>query len=452
MSMRKGSLHDLPSWAIVFTVMMACMWAGNQFTPLLLMYKQNHGYGDLEVSIFFGAYVFGLVPALLVGAKLSDKFGRRPMLAAGLGAAILCSLCMMVGTWSASALIAGRMLAGIGVGIATAVGSSWTKELSQAPYDMDAGPSSGPRRAALAVTLGSLLAATAAGSIAQFTDLGEILPYLLHIAVCLPGVLLLHRVPDTAGVQPTNRAERVPAGSTRDQRRSRKSFIITVITAPWLFIAAGVAYAYLPVLLGDQTGIWGLGYATLLSTVTLSVAAYFQTLTKRFRRLRDSGIPISMAIFAVGFAAVALSDQMQDVLIGLFASAIVGVGFGIGLVSGLAAAQRDAEPKSLATRTGTFYALAFSGFLAPTLISFAGNILPIPWLLGILGITSALLGLTAWFCGNSSPPASRQDKFRDLVQPLNIRGTHRRRDEAAESQPAVGSNPKMEVPCRRAGA
>ncbi|MFD0473520.1 MFS transporter [Nonomuraea thailandensis] len=119
------------AWRGVAAAMFACGWGGNQFTPLLLMYRQQGGYSALSVDAFLGAYVVGLVPGLLLAGPVSDRRGRRPVLVAGTVASALASLVLCFGGQGAWPIYAGRLIAGFAVGIAMAVGTSWVKELSE---------------------------------------------------------------------------------------------------------------------------------------------------------------------------------------------------------------------------------------------------------------------------------------------------------------------------------
>ena len=60
--------------------MFAIAWGGNEFTPLLVMYRDVSHFSAVTVDMLLGAYVLGIVPALLVGGPLSDRYGRRPTL------------------------------------------------------------------------------------------------------------------------------------------------------------------------------------------------------------------------------------------------------------------------------------------------------------------------------------------------------------------------------------
>ncbi|MEV4567788.1 MFS transporter [Nonomuraea sp. NPDC049419] len=104
------------SWRVVAVAMLLCGWGGNQFTPLLLMNRRLGGYSTLDVDAFLGAYVVGLVPGLLLAGPVSDRRGRRPVLAAGTAASAPASLVLCFGAQSAWAICACRPRRGGGSG------------------------------------------------------------------------------------------------------------------------------------------------------------------------------------------------------------------------------------------------------------------------------------------------------------------------------------------------
>lgn len=52
-------------WLSVGAALFAVAWGGNEFTPLLVMYRQIDHMSALTVNVLLGAYVLGIVPALL---------------------------------------------------------------------------------------------------------------------------------------------------------------------------------------------------------------------------------------------------------------------------------------------------------------------------------------------------------------------------------------------------
>lgn len=357
------------AWKGAFGALFVCSWAGNQFSPLLLLYKDLDGYTAVMVNGFLGVYVLGLVPALLLAGALSDRHGRRPVMFAGTLFALATSTVLALGVLGPVPIFLGRLLAGVTVGTAMAVGTSWLKELSQAPFDSTADPGAGARRASMAFALGSGLGAAVAGVLAQWGPWPEVLPYLLHLVVTVPFVFFVRRIPETStrgGLGgPLRKQVRVPAAAHRRFRR------VVVVTAPWIFGVAALAYGYTPVLLQQQTRGFGVAYATCLTVVALSVAALVQPAAKRLDSVDSArGLVVALAVLTASVVCVGVTTIMGSLWLGVVSAAVAGVGIGIGLSSGLLEVQRIADPHELAGLTGVFYAIAYIGFLAPTVMSF----------------------------------------------------------------------------------
>jgi MFS family permease len=363
-----AATRRIAPWMIVFGLIFVLSWSGNQFTPLLLLYKAEQHYSSLLVNAFLGVYVLGLAPGLLLAGALSDRFGRRPLMYVGVFAAIAASTSLACGVFGPGPLYLGRLLAGIAVGVAMAVGNSWLKEVSQAPHDMAADFGSGARRASLAFTLGSGSGALVAGSIAQWTPIGEVAPFIVNIALTVPFLWLIRRVPETSltgGVRgPLREQFRIPAAS-------HKRFVrVVVIMAPWLFVAASIGYGYLPVLLSTPTEGFGVAYATLLCVIMLGTSALIQPVARRLDSESSArSLLIGFAIIVVGLLGAAWVDHTQSIALGIAVAFVLGAGFGIGLLSSLLEVQRIATPKDLAGLTGLFYAIAYVGFLAPAILA-----------------------------------------------------------------------------------
>jgi MFS family permease len=383
-------------WVAVWGVVFACSWGGNQFSPLLLMYEERAHYSSLLVNMFLGVYVLGLAPALLVAGSLSDRHGRRPVMLVGVGAAVLGSALLACGPLGPAFLAAGRLCSGITVGIAMAVGNSWLKELSQGRWDRAADEGSGARRSSLAFTLGSGTGALVAGLIAQWGPMPEVLPFLVHIAVTLPFAVVVWRTPEThrsGGVAgPWWRQLRVPTAGHRRFTR------VVLVAAPWIFASAAIGYGYLPTQLTGATGQWALVFATAATVVALGASSAIQPLAKRVHRTTSArGLTTAVLVMAVGIAVVVVAMLLQSVWVGIAANVLIGVGMGLGLVSGLLEVQRIATSRDLAGLTGVFYAVAYAGFLAPTAIAALAAFVPVStilWVVVGLAFASWVLLLT----------------------------------------------------------
>lgn len=398
-----------PPWVVAFGLVLACSWGNNQFTPLMVLYRER--YSTLAVNLFLAVSVAGLTVSLLTSGALSDRCGRRPVMVAGALAAIAASGGLALSATGPLAICVGRLFAGLAIGTAMAVGTTWLKELSQAPFDRRAQAGAGARRASVAFTAGSAAGALAAGALAQWAPWGAQLPFLTHIAMMLPLTWLAARTPETVergGPRAPRRARRCLARPTprarRLQRRRRARparrtlLLVVLLPAPWLFAGAAVAYGYLPLLLSGAAGGLGLAYAGLLAATTHGTAALLQPLM-RTPRLRASahGPAVALAIVAAGFLLVAATVARGSLALGLLAAVVLGAGLGVGLVSCLLELQRVAGRDRLATLTGRFYVAAYAGFLLPAVMAAT----PVPTT-ALLLVLAALAAVTAAVVGRAA--------------------------------------------------
>lgn len=376
-------------WFAVALAAFAIGWGGNEFTPLLIAYAQQGGYTRVDVDVLLGAYVVGLVPGLLIASALSDRHGRRPVMAAGVISAALGSIVIAVGdVWGFNALFAGRVLSGFAVGIAMAVGSAWITELSRPPHD-DVPPGTGARRATIWLTLGLGVGPLCAGLLAAFAPLPLVLPYVVHAAVCLPALWAVwwravetRTTPSTRGFL---RSLAVPAA------RHRRFTHVVVPMAPWIFGSAAIAYAIVPALVADELGHWALLYTAGLTVLTLACGVLVQPIA---RRLDDHStaraIVVSMTLMTLGVFAAVLTAVTRSPLLALPVAMLLGCAYGIAVVSGLLEIQRIAEPDELAGVSGVYYSIAYVGFLLPATLAALAHYVSYPVMLTVVGVLAAL--------------------------------------------------------------
>lgn len=385
---RGGSSPGQPGWAAAAFAVFACGWGGNQFTPLLVMYREA-GWSVLTVDALLGAYVVGLVPGLLCAGVLSQRYGRKPVMLAGTVASLVASLLLAVG--GVPAIAAGRFVTGVGVAVAMAVGSTWVTELSVRSGD---GAAAGTRRGALWLTLGFGLGAGVAGALAQWGPSPWHLPYLVHAGLALLALPPLLRLPETRGIVPGTGPRSGAAARLRGPRlgpvRHPRFLRVIAPMAPWIFGSAGVAYAILPQLVGERLGTWGLAYSTLLTVCTLGAGALVQPVAKRLDRSTSArGVLIGMVLMSCGLAVSALAAVVRSPATALVAAIVLGAAYGIAVVSGLLELQRMVVPSDLAAMTGVYYALAYLGFLLPSILALLSGVASYPVLLAALVVLAA---------------------------------------------------------------
>ncbi|WP_036319200.1 MFS transporter [Microbacterium indicum] len=380
-------------WAAAAPAVFMLAWGGNHFTPLLHLYETLGGYAAWQANLLLGMYVFGLVPGLLIASALSDHFGRRPVLVAGLAASLAASAILAAGLASYPLLCAGRVFAGIAVGIAMSVGSSWIKELSADPWEPGAEATLGARRSSLILTLGFAIGAGVSGVIAQWAPLPSVLPYVVHIVLTILAALALLRVPETLprGARATGAWWRDLAIPSAGQRAFWR---IVVPAAPWVFGAAGIAYAVLPSILEHRLGDHATIYATLLTVVGLGVGALAQSAVPWVNRItRGRALIVGLSGVILGLVGASAGAVLDSPAYAVAVAAVLGGSYGISVVSGLVIAQSLATPRDLAGITGLFYSLTYVGFLLPTVLAAIAPEIPYAW--GLAGLAVICAGCLA---------------------------------------------------------
>ncbi|HEX4223947.1 MAG TPA: MFS transporter [Pseudonocardiaceae bacterium] len=333
------------SWVRAGIAVAAVGWGANQFAPLLLMYQARLGLSAATVQATFGLYALGLMPALLVGGLLADRYGRRTVLLPALASSVLAGALLIAGGNVPALLFAGRLIAGIASGSAFSSGAAWVKELAPA--------GTGARRLTVAMTTGFAVGPLVAGVLAQWAPLPTVLPYLPQLAIALIAIPLVLRTRETATGR---RGSGLHLSALRDPRFRR----VIVPLAPWVFGSASIALAYLPALVSAS-----LLFAAVTATLTALAGIAVQPLARRLDPLplRRSALGIVVLGLLVSVAAVG-----RPALV-VVAALVLGAGYGACQVCGLLEVQRIAGPAELAGLTAIYQAISYLGFAAPFLLT-----------------------------------------------------------------------------------
>ena len=347
-------------WQRVALAMFAVGWGANQFSPLLIAYRDELGMSTQTRAFLFGVYAVGLIPSLLLGGGASDRWGRRAVVLPVVALSPVASVVLIAGHESVAVLTVARLLAGFCSGVCFSAASAWVAELSA-----DDAEGTGARRAAIALSAGFGLGPMLAGLIGEVTAYPLTVPYVPHVVLGVIAAVLLLPVRDVAPVSPVQRR---PLFSVPSITRSRRFLTLVAPVAPWVFGSAALSIAFLPGEIGGSTS-GAVAFAGVLTGVTLGTGVFVQPLARRLddrRPLLAGQVGLLASTAATGVGILALSVDHRWLL--LVAAPIFGAGYGCCLVSGLRETERLSSPDQRGATIAIFYALTYLGFAAPYLL------------------------------------------------------------------------------------
>jgi Major Facilitator Superfamily len=366
-------------WILVAAVLLGTGWGSNQFSPMLLVYRQELGLSTGTLEAMFGFYALGLIPGLLVAGPLSDARGRRAVVIPAAALALAASLTLLAAGHSLALLLAGRLLAGVAAGSVFSAGTAWLRELSRAPFG-DADDHTAARRAAIAMTAGFAGGPLVAGLLAQWAPAPRVMPYLPHVVLMTAVLVALRSAPETVTSGARGALRLAPRGV--GNVRFRK---IVAPMAPWVFAAPVVAFALLPSVVGADEATDGIALTAAITALCAFTGVLIQPLGRRLDAQAAGNRPatVGLLVVAAGLALSALAAEDKATWLLVPCAIIMGGAYGLCLVAGLVEIQRLADKRSLAALTAAYYTLTYLGFGAPYLLALGARVTSYTLLLAV---------------------------------------------------------------------
>ncbi|GAA1146103.1 MFS transporter [Streptomyces javensis] len=340
--------------AAVYTVVML---GGTLPIPLYVFWAPQMGFGPFTTTLVFAVYALGTVLALMVFASLSDRVGRRPLLAAAVLAAAT-STALFLLAHDVGTLLAARFLCGLSTGVFTATGTAALGELAGAERTRLASTVS------TAANMGGLgLGTIVAGLFAQYEANPTHLVFWVYLASLVPAFLAVVVTPETV----TSRQR--PAMSVRrpafpDRRPARTEFLRVATAVLAAFAVSGLFSSLVPSFLREQLHVHNVAAVGaevgLLFIVALiaQVAAPERWTSGRWPT--PAFLVAGVAVFEAGLLARSLPVFAAGTL-------LAGTGIGLAFRRGVATTQRLADPRRRADLLSTYFLFAYTGTIVPTL-------------------------------------------------------------------------------------
>lgn len=347
----------LVAFWVLGALVFAYLFGASAPSPLYPIYQQVFGFSAITVTAIYGAYAASGLAGLLVSGRVSDYVGRRPVVVVGLLIQIAGMLAFIAAQGEAL-LYVGRLLQGLGTGMAIGALSAWLVDLQ---------PPDNPRLGALVAGTATMLGLGAGGLgaavLVQFAPDPLRLVYWLLAVVYLCALLAMPFIPDVVQRQAGWLRSLRPDVGVPSAARPLFVALLPSLIATWalagLYLSLGPALA--TSLTGANTPLaGGLVIVTLLGT---GAVASVVVRDADPRRLMIRGSLLLVAGVAVTLAGVALGSVAA-----LFAgSFIAGLGFGPAFSAVLRSLVPLAPVDKRAALLAAVFVVVYVSFSVPTI-------------------------------------------------------------------------------------
>src|SRR3954468_22785068 len=175
---------------VVATAWFAMMAGVNLATPLYALYEREFGFSSAVLTLVFATSALVLAPSLLVFGKLSDRLGRRRVMAGGYATATVGLVLFALADGLAS-LFAARAIQGLAVGMISGAAAAALVELAPAPQE-----DSAALFTALAQAGGSASGPLVAGMLAQWAPARLVLPFAIFAVLGVAATVAALVIPE----------------------------------------------------------------------------------------------------------------------------------------------------------------------------------------------------------------------------------------------------------------
>lgn len=336
----------------------ALLLSANLATPLYAVWAEQFRYSTAVLALIFAVYALVLAPALLIFGQLSDRLGRRAVIAIGLGLAIaaLVLFALATATWW---LFAARAVLGVAQGMLSGAATAALVELV---------PDGDARRAALLATLsqagGTATGVLLCGVLAQWAPAPEVTPFVAGAIVCVLVGAALPLVPETAQRQPGGlriRRPHVPA-------EIRGAFIRVALTAAAVWaVAAGLFLSVMPSYAGRMVlHSRNLALLALVTALVLVCSCATQLIVRRGAppaRAQAGGL----VLLAIGLLALVLAAPVRSSALLVVGAVLAGAGHGLAALAAQDDLTRIAPDEQRAEVSAAFYVCVYLGVSVPVI-------------------------------------------------------------------------------------
>ncbi|WP_231588610.1 MFS transporter [Mycobacterium nebraskense] len=364
-------------FAGVLVLLLSIGWVANHFVALMPLLSARQHLGSATLDAIFGVYALGLLPGLIVGGRASDAFGRRSVALAGSATAVVGTVAMLC-SQQYDVLLFGRLVVGLGVGLAMSSCTAWASDLK--------GPA-GAATAGAVLMAGFAIGPFAGGVIAGAGPAGIRLSFSIAAAIGMAAMAIAVVAARRAGATARATAQVWEPSTTAAQGPAR-ALSWAMPLAPWVFASATLGFITIPGRV--HTGLaapMAAGTATLLVN---GVSGLIQVLA-RARRWGPQAGTAGAVLAALGYAGTALAPPTMSPALGLPLFLVLGSASGLCLREGLIDLEAAAPKRLRGTLVGAFYVVTYIGFGLPLILTTVGSAVSTT-ILAVMAVLALLAG------------------------------------------------------------
>lgn len=334
-------------WAAA-SVLGLVLWSSGAPSALYPIYAAQWGLTPIVVTTVFAAYPLALLIVLPIFGNLSDQFGRRWVMIAGVGL-IAASAVVFAFAPNVGFLYAGRVLQGAGAGLAMGAGTAALIENN---------PTGSPRfassMATLATATGLTLALIVSGALAQFFPMPLFWSYVVLLVLSFASIAALWCTPnDSTG---RTRAWRPQAPSVPRGIRLRFSIATLSVALAYcvgaIFLSLG-AHMITAFTHTQNTAIVGLLLGC--SAAAIGITALFLS---RVRAYASVWVGASLTVLSLGLMAAA--STFGSISLFLAWCVVGGIAYSFAFTGGLGLINQSAPERHRGATLSLLYLIAYA--------------------------------------------------------------------------------------------
>jgi MFS family permease len=342
----------------VLAVLLATGWVANHFVALMPTISDRQHLSTATLDAIFGIYAVGLLPGLLLGGRASDKLGRRAVALTGSATAVVGTVAMLL-SQQAEVLTAGRLIVGVGVGLAMSSGTAWASDLK--------GPA-GAATAGAVLIVGFAIGPFAGGLITGAGEPGVRISFAVAAALVVAAmavtIVVARRPAETVAAESGNSG---PATAPGQGIARALSWALPL--APWVFASATLGFVTIPARV--HTGLAAPVAAGFAALIVNGSSGVIQIIARMAKWGPQAGT-IGAVLAALSYALIAVAPPTMTLALSLPLLLLLGCASGLSLREGLIDLEAAAPQRVRGTLTGVFYSVTYIGFGLPLLLTTGG--------------------------------------------------------------------------------